>query len=62
MEETIFEYATEDREFLLVEATRNGGAVIRVSSMGGGFASIDVPVDQLAVLGQKLLMRAAAFV
>lgn len=64
MRETIFEYTPEEasREFLLVEANNDGGAVIRVSSSGRGFASIDLPVDQLAELGRKLLTRAAAFV
>jgi hypothetical protein len=61
VDDTIFEYATVDREFLLVEASSDGGAVVRVSSLGGGFASIDLPVDQIAKLGRKLLTRAAAF-
>jgi uridine phosphorylase len=61
--ETIFEYApeSETREYILVQANNDGGAVIRVSSLGGGFASIDLPVDQLAELGRKLLARAAAY-
>jgi hypothetical protein len=64
MRETIFEYATDDaaHEILLVEANNDGGAVVTVSSLGGGRASIDLPVDQLADLGRKLLARAAAFV
>jgi hypothetical protein len=62
MRETVFEYTTDDRELLLVEGYTNGGATIRVRSLGGGYASIDLPVDQLADLGRKLLTRAAAFV
>jgi hypothetical protein len=61
VQDTICEYATGDQEFLLVEASSDGGVVVRVSSLGGGFASIDLPVDQLADLGRKLLTRAAAF-
>jgi uridine phosphorylase len=62
--ETIFEFRPEEapREYLLVEANKDGGAVITVRSLGGGRASIDLPVDQLADLGRKLLTRAAAFV
>jgi uridine phosphorylase len=35
--------------------------VFTVRSLGGGFASIDVPVEELADLGRRLLARAAAF-
>jgi hypothetical protein len=64
MRETIFEYATDDaaHELLLVEANNDGGAVIKVRSLGSGLASIDLPVDQLAALGRQLLARAAAHV
>jgi uridine phosphorylase len=62
--ETIFEFRPDEapREFLVVEANNDGGAVVTVRSLGGGRASIDLPVDQLADLGRKLLARAAAFV
>jgi hypothetical protein len=62
--QTIFQYTSDDsaRELLLVEANNDGGAVVTVSSLGGGRASIDLPVDQLADLGRKLLTRAAAYV
>jgi hypothetical protein len=64
MRETIFEYKPEGetREYILVEANNDGGAVIRVSSVAGGFASIDLPVGELADLGRRLLARAAAYV
>jgi uridine phosphorylase len=62
--EKIFEFRSEEtpREYLLVEGTKDGAAVFTVRSLGGGFASIDVPVEDLADLGRRLLARAAAFV
>jgi uridine phosphorylase len=64
MRETIFEYKPEGgtREYILVEANNDGGAVIRVSGVSGGYASIDLPVEELADLGRRLLARAAAYV
>jgi hypothetical protein len=44
--ETIFEFRAEEepQEYLLVETNNDGGAVIKVRSLGGGQASIDLPV------------------
>jgi hypothetical protein len=64
VQQTIFEFRPDEapQEYLLVQANNDGGAVISVKSLGGGRASIDLPVDQLADLGRKLLTRAAAYV
>ena len=64
MSDSIFEYTPEDgaREFLAVEPNADGSAVIRVSSLRGGYATIELPADQLGELGRKLLTRAKAYV
>ena len=61
MRQHIFDYAPEGiPEYLSVETNNDGGAEIRVHSVGGGLASIDLPVDQAAELGRKLLVLAGA--
>jgi hypothetical protein len=51
--ESIFEFRSEEapQEYLLVEANNDGGALIKVRSLGGGLASIDVPVTSLPTWG-----------
>ena len=61
MRQSIFDYASEGaHEYLLVEPNIDGGAEIKVHSVGGGLASIDLPPDQVAELGRKLLALAGA--
>jgi hypothetical protein len=44
-------------EYISVKSNSDGGVEITVRSLGGGFASIDLPPDEMEVLGRALLTR-----
>jgi hypothetical protein len=61
--ENVFAYTTPgglSPEYISVKSNGDGGVEITVRSLGGGFASIDLPPDEMEALGRALLARQPA--